>query len=84
MLPILSAQRTATKEMRLLASPNWQDLDLVFPNSVGKTSRSDDVLAAFHAVLKSHGMPRKHIHDLRHTYPTRLSPTTSTFARFMS
>ncbi|MBV9324459.1 MAG: hypothetical protein JO352_11785 [Chloroflexi bacterium] len=38
-VPILAAQRTTTKEMRMLAGPAWQDLDLVFPNSVGKPAR---------------------------------------------
>lgn len=58
--------------MRLLAGSEWQDLDLVFPNSVGKPLRGDHVLAAFHTVLERHGLPRKRIHDLRHTYATRL------------
>ena len=72
MVPILAAQRTTTKEMRLLAGSDWHDLDLVFPNSVGKPLRGDHVLAAFHAVLERHELPRKRIHDLRHTYATRL------------
>ena len=72
MVPILAAQHTTTKEMRLLAGSDWQDLDLVFPNSVGKPLRGDHVLAAFHSVLERHGLPRKRIHDLRHTYATRL------------
>jgi len=72
MVPILAAQRTTTNERRLLAGSEWQDLDLVFPNSVGKPLRGDHVLEAFHAVLERHGLPRKRIHDLRHTYATRL------------
>lgn len=72
MVPILAAQHTTTKEMRLLAGSDWQDLDLVFPTSVGKPLRGDHVLAAFHSVLERHGLPRQHIHDLRHTYATRL------------
>lgn len=33
------------------------------------------MLAAFHAVLEKLGLPRKRIHDLRHTYTVELIPT---------
>lgn len=72
LVPVLAAQLTSTKELRLLAGSEWTDLNLVFPNSVGKPLRGDHVLAAFHAVLENHGLPRERMHDLRHTYATRL------------
>jgi integrase len=50
----------------------WQDLDLVFPNSIGKPLREAAVLAAFHQVLQRAALPRRRLHDLRHTYATRL------------
>jgi len=62
----------ACKEARRQASPGWHDLDLVFPNAVGKPLREDHVLQAFHRVCAEAGLPRKRLHDLRHTYATWL------------
>jgi integrase len=62
----LRAQRVATNEAQLAAS-DWQDFGLVFPNSVGKPLREDHVLKAFHAVCQGAGLPRKRLHDLRHS-----------------
>jgi site-specific recombinase XerD len=40
---------------------------LVFPNRYGKPLREDRVLKAFHRVCDSAGIPRKRLHDLRHS-----------------
>lgn len=50
----------------------WQPLDLVFCNSLGKPLREDHVLLAFKKVTDKAGLPRRRLHDLRHTYATRL------------
>ncbi len=68
----LKGQRTAVKEMRLLAGPRWSDHDLVFPSSVGTPLRESHLIVVFHKTLERAGLPRRRIHDLRHTYATRL------------
>ena len=50
-----------------LAAKDWTDLGLVFPNRYGKPLREDRVLKAFHRVCDSAGIPRKRMHDLRHS-----------------
>ncbi len=44
----------------------------MFPTGVGTPLREAHVLAAFHAALEQAGLPRYRLHDLRHTYATRL------------
>jgi integrase len=49
----------------------WQDLDLVFPNAVGRPINASNLLhQRFHPLLKRAGLPRIRFHDLRHTYAT--------------
>jgi len=67
---VLRAQRVTVAEARLLAGADWQHHDLVFPNRVGKPLREDHVLAAYHKVLETAGLPRRRLHDLRHTVAT--------------
>ena len=67
----LQAQRTRTRELKLRAL-QWDNLDLVFPNALGRYLRADKVLMAFKRVLKSAGLPERRLHDLRHTYATDL------------
>jgi hypothetical protein len=45
--------------------PDWEDHDLVFPNTGGK-------LLNFLPLLRSAGLPRIRFHDLRHTVATLL------------
>lgn len=52
--------------------PGWQDFDLVFPSGVGTPLNESHVLARFQRVLESAGLPKRRMHDLRHTYATRL------------
>ena len=67
----LTHQRQLVREMRMVAAI-WNDQDLVFPNSLGRPLRGDRVLQLFQAVLRGAGLPKKRIHDLRHTYATLL------------
>jgi integrase len=62
----LRAQRVAANKLQL-AAKDWTDLGLVFPNQYGKPLREDRVLKAFHRVCESAGIPRKRMHDLRHS-----------------
>ena len=57
---------------RMWQPDRWAPLDLVFCNSLGKPLREDHVLAAFKKVTDKAGLPRRRLHDLRHTYATRL------------
>jgi integrase len=68
----MRAQRIAAKEARLLAGRRWQELDLVFPSGVGTPLRESHLIVDFHKTLERAGLPRRRIHDLRHTYATRL------------
>ena len=67
----LQAQRKRTLKLKLRAL-EWEDLNLVFPNSFGRYLRADKVLVAFKRVLRGAGLPEKRLHDLRHTYATDL------------
>ncbi len=50
---------------------DWEDLDLVFPNAVGRPINASNLLhQRFHPLLKRAGLPRIRFHDLRHTYAT--------------
>ena len=52
--------------------PGWQDFDLVFPSAVGTPLNQSHVLQRFQRVLAEAGLPKRPMHDLRHTYATRL------------
>ena len=76
-LPAAAAETLRTHQdhqelVQRAQASSWEPLDLVFPNSLGKPLREAPVLAAFHKVLEQAGLPRHRLHDLRHTYATRL------------
>jgi integrase len=62
----LRTQRVAANKLQL-AAKEWNEFGLVFPNRYGKPLREDRVLKAFHRVCDSAGIPRKRLHDLRHS-----------------
>jgi integrase len=68
----LRAHHERLELQRMWEARRWEPLDLVFPNTVGNPMREPAVLAAFHRVLEQAGLPRHRLHDLRHTYATRL------------
>jgi len=45
----------------------WMEMDLVFPNSVGKPDDASNIRLEFNKILDSAGIPRIRFHDLRHT-----------------
>lgn len=52
---------------------DWRDLDLVFPNSVGKPLDGTNLLRyQFRPLLTRAGLPPLRLHDLRHTAATLL------------
>jgi integrase len=50
----------------------WEVPDLVFPSARGTPLREPKVLVAFHDLLERLGLPRRRIHDLRHSFATSL------------
>lgn len=66
------AAQLASDDVEREFVPGWRDLDLVFPSSIGTPLNESHVLARFQRVLEAAGLPKRRMHDLRHTYATRL------------
>ncbi len=72
-LVALQRHRTQQLEARLLAGPRWHDLDLVFPNGIGKPLRRTHVTErSFKKLLQHAGLRDIRFHDLRHSAATLL------------
>ncbi|MCE5209887.1 MAG: site-specific integrase [Chloroflexi bacterium] len=59
-----------TKTIPLLiaiAGDDWQENDLIFPNSKGNPRNGYDVSKTFHDLVISSGLPVIRFHDIRHT-----------------
>lgn len=68
----LAAQHEQVEWLKAAAGDRWQDLDLVFPSSSGRPLSQSHTVERFHRVLDDAGLPKRRMHDLRHTYATRL------------
>jgi integrase len=68
-LTAIRTQRRVIDDMRE-GAPRWAEPDLIFANGVGRPLREDHVLAAFHRICENAGLPRKRLHDLRHSAAT--------------
>jgi len=69
----LRRHRACQVEERLALGPAWDDLDLVFPNGVGRPMEHSNLrIRSFQPLLKKVGLPRIRLHDLRHTAATLL------------
>lgn len=69
----LRKHRTRQLEERLQLGPIWDDLDLVFSNTLGRPMDSSHLLhREFQPLLKRAGLPQVRFHDLRHTAATLL------------
>lgn len=69
-LQILLAHRKVVNEKRIFAGNRWQEMDLVFPNSVGKPGDPSNIRLEFNQILEKAEIPRIRFHDLRHTAAT--------------
>ncbi len=69
----LRQHRVRQLEERLRAGGLWDDLDLVFPNHIGKPlERQNVVKRSFRPLLARAGLPYIRFHDLRHSAATLL------------
>lgn len=63
----LRLQKNKIDEKRTKAGERWTDMDLVFPNSVGKPGDASNIRLEFNQILEQASIPRIRFHDLRHT-----------------
>lgn len=68
----LKKHKAIIAEMRLRAGSNWQDQDLVFPNSFGGVLQQKVDHARWKKALASCGLETRRLHDARHTAGTLL------------
>jgi integrase len=66
----LRKHRIKQNEWRLQLGPAWQNHDLVFPSEAGRPWEPSRVLYRFHKALTKAGIPKRRVHDLRHTAAT--------------
>ena len=67
----LKEHRSRQLEQRLMLGPDWNELDLVFPNEWGEPMEPTRVNRALDKALLSVGIERHiRVHDLRHTAAT--------------
>jgi integrase len=70
-LAALGRHRVLQATERLRAGDRWEDLDLVFPNRVGRIQEATTLLQEeFYPLLERAGLRRIRFHDLRHTAAT--------------
>ena len=70
-LAVLKEHRKSQVERRL-ASPAWNDHDLIVCTSFGTPINPGNVSRSFDALVKAAGQRRIRVHDLRHTHATLL------------
>jgi integrase len=69
----LREHRARQAEERLRLGPNWNGIDLVFPNVLGGPMRPSNLIRnSFKPILRESGLPHIRFHDLRHTAATIL------------
>jgi integrase len=69
-IAVLRAHHTAQSAERLAAGPTWSNSGLVFTRADGNPLHPEYVRRQFDRLLHRAGLPRIHLHDLRHTYAT--------------
>lgn len=68
-MQILTNQRKAQNEQRLMAGPAWSNpLNLVFTNAFGHNLCAQTVYLHFKKLAAAAGVPAARFHDLRHSY----------------
>jgi integrase len=70
---ILKVHHVRQREARLKAGSTWQERNLVFCNKRGDYLWEHNIRQRFYQLLQKAGLPRMHIHDLRHNAATLLA-----------
>lgn len=68
----LESQRLRQAKERLAAGEAWQDLGLVFANTIGTAMEPRNVNRRFEQLRAAAGLEWLHLHDLRHAFATFL------------
>jgi integrase len=63
----LAAHRREQELIRAAKRDRWEEIDLVFPNTIGKPQSNANMSTNFRQILKENGLPAIRFHDLRHT-----------------
>lgn len=66
----LVQHRASQNEARIIAGAQWQELGLVFPNTLGGYFRRPKLHTMYKKLLKEAGLPDIRFHDLRHSAAT--------------
>lgn len=72
LIAALTVHKVRQTERRLLNADLWQDNGLVFATALGTGIDPRNALRSFHAACERAGIPRRRLHDLRHTAVTAL------------
>jgi len=65
-IEVLQMQKQTARLKKALAGSRWQELNLVFPNSIGTPLNTSNVNKKFIAILEEAGLKRIRFHDMRH------------------
>jgi integrase len=66
-LQALRQHKERQEQQRAIAGERWNDLDLIFPNSVGMPLDPSNMRLDFNRTLKKASLKKVRFHDLRHT-----------------
>jgi integrase len=66
-LEVLRHHKAFQETQKARAGDRWHNLDLVFPNSLGGPGDASNIRLDFNWILKTAGLPKVRIHDLRHS-----------------
>lgn len=67
LVAMLDYQHKQQAAERLKAGTAWVERDLIFPNAIGEPHDPDYISRHFVALVERAGLPRKRLHDLRHS-----------------
>lgn len=71
-LTVLKNHKDLVEAMKLAKGTDWEDFDLVFPSTSGKPLEASVDYGRWHTVLDHCGLPRRSLHNARHTAGTLL------------
>ena len=63
----LQKEKERLQARKIFAGNRWQENDLIFPNSVGRSRDATNTRIALNRILKASGVTKIRFHDLRHT-----------------